>query len=94
MREFDLAYNAYNEFQARMERYWCLQYLIQKKITEPIATVWRENLVRLEGIPYITKVHSLPELAPGTRVQLEVKRIDPLLMELDCRFKTVLAAEP
>jgi exoribonuclease II len=93
MREFDLAYNAYNEFQTRMERYWCLQYLIQQNITEPIATVWRENLVRLEGIPYITKVHSLPELAPGTRVQLEVKRIDPLLMELDCRFKTALAAE-
>jgi exoribonuclease-2 len=94
MREFDLAYNAYNEFQIRMERYWCLQYLLQQNITEPIATVWRENLVRLDGIPYITKVHSLPDLAPGTRVGLEVKRIDPLLMELDCRFKTVLTAEP
>jgi len=92
MRDFDLVYNAYNEFQTRMERYWCLQYLIQQNITEPIATVWRENLVRLQGLPTITKVHNLPELAPGTRVQLEVKRIDPLLVELDCRFKTVLEA--
>jgi exoribonuclease-2 len=52
--------------------------------------VWRENLVRLDGLPYITKVHNLPELAPGSRVLLEVKRIDPLLMELDCRFKGAL----
>ncbi len=91
MREFDLAYNAYNEFQTRMERYWCLQALIQDSVPEVSATVWRENLVRLDGMPYITKVHSLPELAPGVRVQLEVKRVDPLLMELDCRYKGVVA---
>lgn len=90
MREFDLTYNAYNEFQTRMERYWCLQYLRQQNVQEIAATVWRENLVRLDGMPYITKVHSLPELAPGARVLLEVKRIDPLLMELDCRYKTTL----
>ncbi len=87
MRDFDLTYNAYNEFQTRMERYWCLQYLIQEGLTEVSATVWRENLVRLDGVPYMTKVHSLPELAVGTQVQLEIKRIDPLLMELDTRFK-------
>lgn len=87
MRDFDLTYNAYNEFQTRMERYWCLQYLIQEGMTEVSATIWRENLVRLDGVPYMTKVHSLPELAAGTHVQLEIKRIDPLLMELDTRFK-------
>jgi exoribonuclease-2 len=87
MRDFDLAYNAYNEFQNRMERYWCLQYLIQEKVQEIGATVWRENLVRLDDMPFITKVHSLPELPAGTRVQLEIKRIDPLLLELDTRFK-------
>ena len=90
MRDFDHAYNAYNEFQTRMERYWCLQYLLQEQLTALQATVWRENLVRLDGMPFITKVHSLPELAPGTRVQLEVKRVDPLLMELDCRYSGLL----
>ena len=90
MRDFDLAYNAYNEFQTRMERYWCLVWLQQQGITEPTATVWRENLVRLDGLPTITKVHSLPELAPGTRVALKVTRIDPLLMELDCRYQGTL----
>ncbi|HAF01894.1 MAG TPA: ribonuclease II, partial [Methylophilaceae bacterium] len=72
MRNFDQTYNAYNEFQTRMERYWCLQYLIQENIQEMSATVWRENLVRLDDLPYITKVHSLPEMAAGKRVKLEV----------------------
>ena len=89
MRKFDFTYNAYNEFQTRMERYWCLQYLIQENLTEISATVWRENLVRLDTLPYITKVHSLPELSPGTRVHLQVKHVDPLLMELDTRFMQV-----
>ena len=47
--------------------------------------------MRFDGMPYITKVHSLPELAVGTRVVLEIKRIDPLLMEIDTRFKTLEA---
>ena len=89
MRHFDLTYNAYGDFQTRMERYWCLQYLVQENIQEISATVWRENLVRLDHMPYITKVFNLPELPVGTRVLLEVKRVDTLMMELDARFKSV-----
>jgi exoribonuclease-2 len=74
-----------------MERYWCLQYLTQENMQEVSATVWRENLVRLDDMPFITKVHSLPELPAGTRVQLEIKRIDLVLLELDTRFKAVEA---
>ncbi|MDP2247484.1 MAG: RNB domain-containing ribonuclease, partial [Nitrosomonadales bacterium] len=91
MRQFDITYNAYNEFQTRMERYWCLQYLVQEKLEEISATVWRENLVRLDTLPYITKVHSLPETPAGTRVRLQIKRIDTLLMELDTKFLQVEA---
>ncbi|MFD1121481.1 ribonuclease catalytic domain-containing protein [Methylophilus flavus] len=86
MRNFDQTYNAYNEFQTRMERYWCLQYLVQENIQEVEATVWRENLVRLSGLPYMTKVHALPVLKPGSKVQLSVQKVDTLLMELECKF--------
>jgi exoribonuclease II len=54
------------------------------------ATVWRENLVRLTGMPYMTKVHALPVLKPGSKVQLVVQKIDTLLMELECRFVRVV----
>ena len=94
MRNFDLTYNAYNEFQTRMERFWCLQYLIQENITEVRATVWRENLVRLQDLPYMTKVPSLPELKAGTHVQLAVQKVDTLLMELQCQFKGVIDTSP
>lgn len=86
MREFDVTYSAYGEFQQRMERFWCLKWLIQESINEIDATVWRENLVRLDGLPYITKIPSLPALPTGQRVTLKVERVDPLLMELTCRF--------
>ena len=80
-----------------MERYWCLQYLVQEKVEEISATVWRENLVRFDHMPYITKVHSLPDLPVGTRVTLEVKKIDTLMMEIDTRFKAaeeLIVSEP
>jgi exoribonuclease-2 len=94
IRNFDQTYNAYSEFQTRMERYWCLQYLIQEKLAEVTATVWRENLVRIDNMFYITKVPSLPDLKVGTKVLLEIKHIDTLLMELSCKFKGVVEAAP
>jgi exoribonuclease-2 len=93
MRDFDLAYNAYHEFQHRMERYWCLQYIRQEGLAEIGGTVLRENLVRLDDMPYITKVHSLPNLPGGSRVRLEVRGMDFLEIELDTRFKSA-ASEP
>ncbi len=98
MRNFDQTYNAYSEFQARMERYWSLQYLIQENFTEITAVVWRDNLVKIDGMFFITKVpslptSSLPELKVGTKVLLEIKHIDPLLMELNCKFKSVIETE-
>ena len=94
MRNFDQTYNAYSEFQTRMERYWSLQYLVQEKLTEVTTTVWRDNLVKIDGMFYITKVPSLPELKVGTKVLLEIKYIDTLLMELNCKFKAVVESEP
>lgn len=90
MRQFDITYNAYNEFQTRMERFWCLQYLIQESITQITATVWRENLVRLEGLPYLTKVSGLPVLSSGTKVVIQITKVDTLMMTMESRFESVL----
>jgi len=90
MRNFELTYKAYSEFQTRMERYWCLQYLIQESVQEIHATVWRENLVRLDNMPYMTKVYGLPELKSGTRVSLQVQEVDTLMLDLRTKFIQVL----
>lgn len=94
MRNFELTYKAYSEFQIRMERYWCLQYLIQESVQEIHATVWRENLVRLDNLPYMTKVYGMPEMKSGTRVSLQVQDVDTLMMELRTKFLRVLEEEP
>lgn len=93
MRNFDQTYQTYNEFQTRMERYWCLQYLVQEKVEEVKATVWRESLVRIDGMFYLTKVSQLPTLKPGAVVQIGLKNIDLLLIELESRFIEVLAGD-
>jgi exoribonuclease-2 len=90
LRNFELTYKAYSEFQLRMERYWCLQFLIQENVQDIHATVWRENLVRLDNMPYMTKVYGLPELKPGTRVSLQVQEVDTLMIDLRTKFIGVL----
>jgi exoribonuclease-2 len=82
MGDFEQAYEAYAEFQRTMERYWCLRWLIQESVRVTGAEVVRENLVKIDRIPLIVRVPSLPELAPGTRVEVEVSGIDLLDLTL------------
>ena len=93
LRDFELAYDAYNEFQRKMERYWCLRWLQQENISTIHASVIKENLVRLEGLPYVTRVPSLPELPVGTQVVLEIGEVDLLDVELACTFQRKLVAD-
>ena len=46
-----------------------------------------ENLVRLDGMPFVTRVASLPELAAATRISLIIDNVDLLEVELMCHFQ-------
>jgi len=92
MRDFELTYAAYAEFQRQMERYWCLRWLRQESVQLTGAEVLRENLVKIDDIPLIAKVHGLPMLAPGTRVQVEIADVDLLSLELRMQYRATLAA--
>jgi exoribonuclease-2 len=87
MRDFELTYAAYAEFQRGMERYWCLRWLLQEQANEALGHVLREALVRLEAIPLVLRVPSLPELPRGTRVRLDIEGIDLLEAELRPRYR-------
>ncbi len=86
LRDFELAHDAYNDFQRKMERYWCLRWLQQENVSEINASVIKENLVRLDSLPFVARVPSLPELAAGTRVGLAIDLIDLFEVELMCSF--------
>ncbi len=86
MRDFELTYAAYAEFQRSMERYWCLRWLEQEGELRPEGRVLRGQLVRLERAPLVLRVPSLPALEPGTRVRVAIEDIDPLALEARARF--------
>lgn len=94
LRDFELAYDAYAEFQRNMERYWCLRWLLQEGVELTGAVVLRDDLVRLDRIPLVTRVPSVPPLAQGSRIELAVSAIDLLEASLHCEFKRQLDAEP
>ena len=92
MRAFELTAARYDEHQRVLESYWCLRWLLQEQVRSAAATVLRENLVRLDGLPLVTRVPSLPNLEPGTRVQLDIEAVDLIAREVACRFRETLAA--
>ena len=94
MRDFELTYAAYADFQRLMERYWCLRWLQQEQVSEIGATVRREQLVKLDHLPLLLRIPSLPaDLPAGQRVQLAVESIDLLGPEVSCRFLALQAGE-
>ena len=90
MRDFDLTYAAYAEFQRGMERYWCLRWLRQENVTSIDATIRRENLVKLDRLPLLQRVPSAPELKTGQRIRLNIEAVDYLTLELGCRYSETL----
>jgi len=93
MRDFETTYAAYADFQRLMERYWCLRWLQQHGVVEIEATVRREQLVKLDHLPLLLRVPSLPaNLAPAQRVRLAIESIDLLGPELACRHLATLDA--
>ena len=93
LRDFEMTYAAYNEFQNSMEHYWCLRWLRQNALGETGAEVLRDNLVRLNRIPFVTRVPSLPDLPAGSKVVLEVGEIDFIDATVKLVFKALEQAE-
>ena len=93
LRDFELTYGAYAEFQRAMERYWCLRWLRQQDEARVAARVLRENLVRLERLPLVLKAASLPTLERGARIGLAIEEIDLLEAEGRARYVELLPLE-
>lgn len=90
MRDFELTYAAYAEFQRNLERYWCLRWLQQENLQQIEATVRRDELVKFDHLPLLTRIPGLPELAPGRRVRLAIDGLDFLGLEVRSHLLEVL----
>lgn len=67
-RDFEAAYEAYAEHQRTLERYWVLRYIAQEGLEGANASVIRDDLVRLEGLPLVCRAVGLPTTATGEKV--------------------------
>lgn len=85
-RDFEVAYDAYAEHQRLLERYWCLRYLMQEAIHEAQATVVREELVRIDGLPLVCRTIGMPTLPPGERVRVAFGEVNLWDVTVHCRF--------
>ncbi len=90
MRAYEVTHARYDEHQRAMETYWCLRWLLQKKLASTEALVLREGVVRVEGLPLTLRVPSLPDLEPGARVRLELGEIDLVERSVACVYRETL----
>mgnify|MGYP000076513937 FL=1 len=92
VRDFELAYDAYNEFQRRMERYWILRWLQQEGLDALTATVIREDLVRFDSVPLVMRVPSVMNVPAESQVRLAISQIDLLEISFHAEYIETVAA--
>ncbi len=89
---FDSQYAVWNDYQSAMERYWCMRWMQQQGMQTVQASVLRDDLVRLDCAPFVTRVGGMPALERGHIVTLDILGYDELALELDCRLREISAA--
>ena len=90
---FEAAYGAYAEFQQKLERYWSLRWLEQEKQSRIDATVLKGDVLRIDGLPFITRLPGLQQLPRGQRLELDIVATDTVDLILEARVHRVLAAQ-
>lgn len=89
---FEAQYAVWSDYQSAMERYWCLRWLQQQDMHTVQASVLRDDLVRLNCAPFVTRIPGLPEFERGQIITLDILGYDELALELDCRLRETAIA--
>ena len=83
---FDARHTAYQDFQQRMERLWCLRWMRQEGLERTDAVVVREDVVRLAHAPFYFRLPGLPPVAPGRRIVVDLSDPDEVDLSVQARF--------
>ena len=87
---FETAYDAYAEFQRNMERYWSLRWLQQERPGTCDAVMLRDGVARFDCLPLTAKVQGAAQLLPGTRIRVQLDRLDEWDMTVVCHLIEIL----
>lgn len=90
---FDSAYSAYADFQATMERYWCLRWLKQQDARLVDAVLLKDELLRLVDIPLVIPMTGARH-PRGTQLRLELISWDEVDLSVQARVLEVTTVSP
>ncbi|MDR0234484.1 MAG: RNB domain-containing ribonuclease [Zoogloeaceae bacterium] len=91
MRDFEATYTAYANFQRRIERYWCLRWLVQEDIRECMLLARHDELARFERLPLFTRISGTGDCPPGQRMIARIESVDFIQLEVRCHLLKILA---
>ena len=88
--DFEASYQAYGEYQDRLEKYWCLRWLLQNSLPTAITVRHlKEGMARAELIPLHLPIPELASHARMTRAMIEVSEVDLLQLTASTRVKEI-----
>jgi exoribonuclease-2 len=84
--DFETCYSAYSEYQDRLEKYWCLRWIIQDEIPKQVfVRHLKEGMSRVESIPLHLPVQELATHPRMTRAEVSIADVDLLQLTAGVR---------
>jgi exoribonuclease-2 len=84
--DFESCYQAYGEYQDRLEKYWCLRWIAQEGGSKTVfARHLKEGMSRLELIPLHLPIPELAAHPRMTRAQVQIDNVDLLQLSAGVR---------
>ena len=84
--DFETCYQAYGEFQDRLEKYWCLRWLQQQGLPKTVfVRHLKEGMSRLEAVPLHIAIPELATQLRMTRAEVEITDLDLLQLTASAR---------
>ncbi len=91
--DFEASYQAYGEYQDRLEKYWCLRWIAQEEFPR---NLWvrhlKEGMVRVELVPLHLPIPELAAQARMARAEIQVMEVDLLQLSASVRVLQIEAA--
>ena len=92
--DFESCYQAYGEFQDRLEKYWCLRWMVQDGDSSTVhIRHLKEGMSRVELVPLHLPIPEMASHPRMTRAQVVVSDVDLLQLSAAVRVLEIEAKE-
>ena len=90
--DFESCYQAYGEFQDRLEKYWCLRWIAQDGESKTVQVRHlKEGMSRVESVPLHLPIPELATHPRMTRAEVVIADVDLLQLSAGVRVLEIEA---